>query len=531
MPSLLDYMVSQRPGLKLLSERHRMSSLLDGAAAPEPPDIFNAAGMQPALLPALQGMASMQGGGMPAVPTMPTMPAMPSVPGAPAMQGGGQPAPSAGGAEWRARQLARRRVAQQVASATEGRIPDEAVPYIQEVADEDDSEPGQQGRGFLARLIAGERVPGLSAEQNSRVKRGALLRAGLTILMGAPGGLPVIAMAILGARTQAAQHANELQAANAAAGRFQAYHEILENEDMTEADRYEKIRRLALAQSDTDTARVAADALSELREAGVQELTPINHPRLGPIFADRTSGKAFDASGRQLTADELALPQETFETRTMPDGSLAEIQMDATGRVIGQRTIQAAPAGQSEGPNLQRFEGTDPETGEPAIFAFDPSTGQVQRVEGAGAKDAGGGSGSTRDTVLGGMLPPAISTVRDYIQEHGAPARGVGALPREAQPADFQQMRDAGEQLARTYVFLLSGVTARQEEVDAAIRLFVPRPGDKRETLDAKLRRIKDFENLIANPDRWHPDARAAVSGDGEGEEDLGDFESLPDAR
>jgi hypothetical protein len=338
MPSLLEYLMQQSGQGRattaggLLHERARARGLLDGVETP-PPDLFTPG--QPASLPQLQGSAGVQHGAPPQMPEPPQA----------------QPQVQMQDSQRALRQAIQQQEIQLISRVTRGNVPDAALPWIEETAEESaNSGPGRPGRPFLARLFAGDKVPGLSDEQNKMLRKQALFYAGLAIL-STPHGTSfgqALAIGILAGRSVATQTAGALLDEQHAQARIQERMQVLQNVDMTELDRWSEVRRRAVAEGDLEAAKVINDVIADLRDMAAGEAESTFIQVNGQTYALDPDGVTIrDPFTREVvsqapTGSELVTVNTPAGPRTYrlnPDQSLSD---PFTGQIV-QAAPQAAP--------------------------------------------------------------------------------------------------------------------------------------------------------------------------------------------
>lgn len=197
-------------------------------------------------------------------------------------------------------------------SEVAGDVPRGAEDWIQAAArDTVNSSPGRDGRPFLARLFAGEKVPGLSDAQNKRLLKNSLVATGLNV-MGAPAGVTwpqALAMGILGARQQVTSTAGELLDERQRQQRILSRYQVLADTDMSELARMKELRRRMLSEGDTEGAKAVDDVIKRLEEepAGRDNLTFKTVDGV-PVFVDEEAGAVYDLEGNKIT--ELGQQQD-----------------------------------------------------------------------------------------------------------------------------------------------------------------------------------------------------------------------------
>jgi hypothetical protein len=227
-------------------------------------------------------------------------------------------------------------------------------------------EPGKRQRDLLGRIFAGDALEGLSPETRERVKRDAILTAGLSILVANGQGMTlgmsrpslgsVVASGVLAGRQAAAESAGQVMDEQARQQRLASYAEFLGDADMSSRETWEQMARIALIQGDNDVVKLSREMLAEMpdtSEAGweFQELKGENGASFGTFLVDN------DNQLRDPFTREIISQRPTLR----PDRS----------KPVVQRNL------------------IDPETGRLAAIAFDPDTYEMLGVIGYERPDTG----------------------------------------------------------------------------------------------------------------------------------------------
>lgn len=139
--------------------------------------------------------------------------------------------------------------------------------------------------------------------------------------------------------------------------------------------------------------------------------------------------------------------------------------------------------------------------GETVLASFDPATGRMVPVQGASPvpRAASGGSEAERKAAaFAGFIPEAV----DYVDSiASAPGRVEQALSdkglREFTDAEQQQLQLSGSALAEAWLRMTTGAAYNEREFQNAYNLFVPRPGDRQETLEMKKRNRRRLVDML----------------------------------
>lgn len=347
-----------------------------------------------------------------------------------------------------------------------GEVPRGAESYIEEAArDTVNSQPGAPGRDFIARLFLGDVPPGLTKAQSSALRSNALIVSGLTML--ASSGDPdvsfgqALALGILSARARAAETAGALLDEQRAHQRIFERNQTLNNPNLTEIERWEELRRQAVATGDTESAKIANDVLDDLRDLdhGQAERKFVQLQDGTPAFAD-PSGKLFGIDGEEIT--DFTPQGAQFETRVVdrvgPDGVARRFEVLPTGeeRELG---IVGRPAPQG-----------------PA----QPKPGQIEAA------------GTARS------MRAELATLQEVL-ERGNPGRLERLAPNEFKGEDTQRFEAAANAIAGVALKARSGATATEQEFGRIVSENIPKPGDSQRVIDEKIARInRAIENLEA---------------------------------
>ena len=403
----------------------------------------------------------------PGVPTPP--PRAPIQPGVVSpLVAPGAPPPPAGGVsmqqahEARQMQVQQRAggIAQIFANATGKDVVDAAIPWIRETA-EGDSGPGKPQQSFLAKLFAGEVPPGISQEDADRIGRNARVMAGLAILASDRTGLAAIAEGIGFARREATASIGELVDEQARQERVRGYRNALSDEAFgTELERWQEVRRRMLADGQLDALPVVTDIIKDLRSLPADADQRVFRVFGGnAVWISEQEGKAYDLSGREITAELLDLQQaaQSQNRRTITrnvrgdDGLLRATLFDAeTGEQIRDLGISEAVKTQQSG------------------------TSRVDRA--------------TADT-----LDRELAILDEVFRARGfRPFNRIEAgLLNEARSAPQQRSDAAAKNVVSLIIRARSGAQASELEARRLESFSVPLPGDAPEVVREKLARLR----------------------------------------
>lgn len=348
--------------------------------------------------------------------------------------------------------------------------------------------------GLLGTLFTGRADPQLSPEQNAAAGREGLTQALLAAVLASGsrspvrGLLPILATGALAGRAGGQMARAEFGQTNRAA-------QIMDRYRGASPQQLQNLMVELLASGDAESAKAVADLIKaqqteqpNLMEVKVGNRTLLVNPVTGETVREIEGG-------------------EELESKDLGD----RIVWFVKGQPDRVRHVQfkfAAPS--SERPNLSVREFVD-ESGTPRLGAFDPTQGTITPIEGASPiPRAGNQASELRTRVLTSMVAEPLN----ILENATAPGRVEQILAnigiRELTSPEMQQLKNSADAVASVYTFLLSGVTARPDEIERARGLFQPMPGDKPETIEWKRGNIRRFRELLNNPEAWHPAARAA---------------------
>jgi hypothetical protein len=371
-----------------------------------------------------------------------------------------------------------------IASVNSGELPPSAEKYIREVVEDNvNSGPGKPGRGFLGRLFAGEKVPGLSEGSNGRLMQQALLTAGLAMLGASPNTTfgQALAGGILMGRRQVTETAGELLDEERRQQRLLSRYGVLSNTDLSELQRWKEIRRRSMAEGDVDAAEAAQDVIQDLKDRaageGERKFQVVNGQG---VWIDQEAGKVFDMTGQEIQQapqPRQERPKPIQRKQVLPDGREVSFLADPfTGQPIpGSETVTGRPGAAGEKMDPEKAQVASElrrEVGNiRSILGDDPETEEVEGAERFGAT--------------------------------GSFGRFARLLPAELEPSDLKQMRAASENILSLIVRQRSGAQATDAEVERLKSFAIPKAGDDPETVRTKLERLEamiaDFQQNGAN--------------------------------
>lgn len=224
-------------------------------------------------------------------------------------------------------------------------------------------------------------------------------------------------------------------------------------------------------------------------------------PRLGEPEYAAAQG---DVAGAQAMA---RVPAQVAEATALAPLKPSPTEIHATNRRFDIENPLPERGGGAEQPwqTVQTPEG---------IMQVNPRTAQTRPVTGpTGEPLQGAGNrpseGERRNAALLQQMENASEIVRGYQPKVNAnlakvPVVGNYALKRDP---DTQVALQAAEQLASSYLYLVSGAAVTEGEAQRTMRLFVPQPGDseavlarKRSALDSMLSAARTAAGRAAQP-------------------------------
>lgn len=427
MPSLLDYMVAQRnprlagllgvstPGADLLVERERQRSLLEGVQPSSPtgvPGGLLGPPPAPADLRQLAGSAQLR--------AAPSMPGGPSTP------------PGAG--DGKSLQRQRAALAATIAQVNGGRVTDRQIEYIRDVsAETEKTGGGRPGVSFLGRLFGLEDIPDLTAEQRNSLRRQALLISGLHLLstvgVNEISAGQALAGGVLMARQAVTQTAGEMLDEQRRQQSIRDRYAALQNPDMTELERWQEIRRRAIADGDLEAVKVVNDVIKELRELSAGESEDKMVQVNGSTFRLDSEGNLRDPFSREIVQEapkaegELVTVQTPGGPRTFRQDADGTLRDPFTGEIVRQAPQEAA-GGLDSGEVLDRTDkladNFRQETG-----ALQESVSLARAAQSAGNTSAGD---NTLIFVYNKLIDPGSRVTEGEVQA----GRNLGGLSAQA---------------------------------------------------------------------------------------------------
>lgn len=324
--------------------------------------------------------------------------------------------------------------------------------------------PGGGIGGALNRLITGADSPGLSDEQNRSARRDAFTQAGLATLMasqpGASGG-------VLGALAQGISQGQMAgQMGRLAMGREEAIKGIVGSGQITR-DKLRELFAQAVMSGDPEMAQSIATV--------VQAVESAERPR--PTGVQRI---------RDMVDPETGKPA-TFLINE--DGSTVRI-----GEPLPTATARA--------PSLTNIREVE-QDGMKVLMGFNPTTGRMERVQGVEPvpleeKAPVGSEGERKAAAFLALVPRAKDDVDSIVS---APGRIEQALSdsgiREFTDAEQQRLTVAGSALAEAWLRMTTGAAYNEREFRNAFSMFVPQPGDRKETLEIKRKNREDLMRML----------------------------------
>lgn len=315
--------------------------------------------------------------------------------------------------------------------------------------------------GALGQLFGGFNDPNLSPEQNEQARRQAMLMAGLQGLvasqgapgMPTPGLLPILAQSALVGQ-QAGAVFRQQAAQQAAQQALQQRFGSIFGEGPVGREQLRQAFAQAVAAGDVDSARAISTVIQAV-EASERPRSRLSRPE---VVRDPNTGERIFASfdpetGRFIPVEGARPLDPTASTRLQAPREV----------VIGGRRMFAS---------------------------FDPETGRFVPIEGAEPVPEGPSGGTQDERKAAAFLEfaPAATEFIDTLER--APGRIEQALSktgiREFTDAEQQQLVLYGNALAEAWLRMTTGAAYNQTEFQTAFNLFVPQPGDRKETLDAK---------------------------------------------
>lgn len=208
--------------------------------------------------------------------------------------------------------------------------------------------PGEKGLSTFARLFVGESIEGLTKREQEGLRRQSMITAGLYML-GADPDMNLgqaLSMGVLLGRQAAQQSAGALLDEKAAQRKAAQYRRVFDNSDsdMTELEKWQEARRIAVKRGELDSVKVFNDVISELRQTEDGEASRKFKVVNGvPVFVDEAKGRVFDISGELIheapkapanekeRLDRINQLADDFRTEASPLMEAQRIGSTATG--------------------------------------------------------------------------------------------------------------------------------------------------------------------------------------------------------
>lgn len=361
------------------------------------------------------------------------------------------------------------------------------------------------GPGFLTRLgsglgqvFAGPDDPTLTTQQNAAARKQALMYAGLTtIAAGGQGmrGLQAVATGALqgqaaGASARTLQTKRDLQA--------RIMQELQGSPDGPNLPMLRRMFVEAVARGDTDATSALSEIIKTMEAAANRE-----GPRLMSVPG---------ADGATLLVNP-----STGETVRTIQGDPDYVDKDLGDRIVTyvrghpERIIAIQRKGAAPGSDQTTLSApqpyTDPTTGKTTLMAWDGRNRRLVPVGGAlPPAPAVQGEDARKAAGFLSMLPEPLSFIDNFAGTPGrlqeaATQRGL----REFTGADQQQLNLAGNMMAEAWLRMTTGAAYTEGELRNAQGMFIPQPGDRRETLAMKARNRRGLISMLR--------ARAGLTG------------------
>lgn len=355
--------------------------------------------------------------------------------------------------------------------------------------------PGEEGLGFFGRLFLNDLNPdeqeALTKKEAGQLRQRAMVTAGLRML-GAPTGATfaqTLAGGVLAGQRHAAQTAGELLDAKRNQAAAVKYRSVFEDSDLSEIERLEEARRVALKRGDMGAVSTLNDVLKEVRSLEEGEAEREFRMVEGvPVWIDKENAKVYDTDGN-LVRDlqkEMEKARAREEQRDPMEGAFREEVRGQDGRM---HTVLFNRHGQ---PVKDLGVSERAESGSGAGGEADPEKAQV-------AASLRREVGNIR-SILGDDSETEEVEGADRFGATGTFGRLARWLPAEAEPGELKRLRAASENILSLIVRQRSGAQATDAEVQRLKSFAIPKPGDDPETVKTKLQRLEnmvsDFERL-----------------------------------
>lgn len=341
----------------------------------------------------------------------------------------------------------------------------------------------------LGRIFGGMDNPALSEEQNAEARRQALIQAGLATLSASGQGgssLGAIAQGALSGQAAGGQIRSQL-GQTALRQRLRDLSESAPGH-VPDLNTLRQMFSEAIAQGDQGSASAISEVIKAM-EASASSTG--NASRLMEVRG---------ANGEI----HLVNPQTGATVRTIAGDTELDHQ-DLGDRVVyfpkghPERIVhieqRAAPPGTVSLGTPQPY--TDPVTGTTKLGTWNPSTGSFQEVRGALPATSSGEDARKAAGFLSFIQGP-LAYIGSFV---GTPDRVHQAASnhglQEIVGPDQQRLKIAGNALAEAWLRMTTGAAYTERELQTAMEMFVPQPGDRRETLEMKATNRQQLTTLL----------------------------------
>jgi hypothetical protein len=164
----------------------------------------------------------------------------------------------------------------------------------------------------------------------------------------------------------------------------------------------------------------------------------------------------------------------------------------------GAGTPAAAPAAPSASTPATAPVPT-PAAGTPALPAPEQRPGMIPLTEGKPGKPLT--EGERKNQSLYSVIKPELKTVEDtYDALSGLGNQAASKLPFSefVTTPEYQKAANSLQTIITSYLYSVSGATATPDEVRKQTDILTPRPGESKESIDNKKRRIRAMVNAVA---------------------------------
>lgn len=264
----------------------------------------------------------------------------------------------------------------------------------------------------------------------------------------------------------------------------------------------QELQRMALQQAMQERMAAQDQRVSMLDQREADWRTEDQARQTELLAQQRTDRQNELARAQGLRAEDI-LRGNKAEDRRWAEGIRQEKDQRKFQEDLIKLQASLRPKPQGPAPSYQVIQGED------GLFSFDQRTGQVSPVAAGGsqvrppAKVPGAGPRPTEVQTRIQVATPRAKDSLQYIENYlTQPDGSLGSVPEESflgralpgrylQGEEVQRFDQAADAIASAILRVESGAAITENELENYKRQFIPRPGDKPETIQQKLGAIK----------------------------------------